>query len=294
MTSAMLDPRRHAYRADLADERLRGTIIAPRYVAGEPHTVMRASVPLRKAPVGTAAFETEALFGETARVFDIADGWAWLQLDRDRYVGYVPADTLARDVPAATHRVKATGTFVYAVPEIKSPPILHLSLDTRFAVDETGDRFYRLATGGYVIARHVAEIGWVDRDFVEVAERFLGTPYLWGGKTRIGLDCSGLVQVALQSCGIEVPRDSDLQRAEIGEEIEIPADLEGLQRGDLVFWKGHVGVMSDGVMLLHANAHHMAVATEPLPEAAARIRSGGLDIAAIRRLPGLTRPAIVG
>jgi cell wall-associated NlpC family hydrolase len=103
-----------------------------------------------------------------------------------------------------------------------------------------------------------------------------------------------LVQVALQSCGIEVPRDSDLQRAEIGEEIEIPADLEGLQRGDLVFWKGHVGVMSDGVMLLHANAHHMSVATEPLPEAAARIRSGGLEIAAIRRLPGLTRPAIVG
>jgi cell wall-associated NlpC family hydrolase len=293
--SHALDPRRHPFRPDLAAEVLRGRVDAPRYAAGVPATVLRAAVPLRKVPDAKAGFTTEALFGEAVTIYDTADGWAWLQLARDRYVGYVPADTLAADIPTPTHRVKATGTFVYGTPEIKSPPILHLSLNASFAVDESNERFYRLATGGYVFARHVAEIGWHGRDFVEVAERFLGTPYLWGGKTRIGLDCSGLVQVSLQACGIEAPRDSDMQRSELGSEIAIPTigethDLEGLQRGDLVFWPGHVGIMSDGVMLLHANAHHMAVAIEPLPEAASRIKSAsGSDIAVIRRLPALSR-----
>jgi cell wall-associated NlpC family hydrolase len=288
-TDDTLDPRRHAWRADLADIRLKDRVSSPRYSSGEIATVMRAAVPLRRTPVGSAAFETEALYGERVLVFDTADGWSWIQLDRDGYVGYVPADTVARNQPPATHRIKAIGTFVYPVPDIKSPPMLHLSLNAGIVVAETGDRFYRLDTGGYVVARHVADVWWTDRDFVEVAERFIGTPYLWGGKTRVGIDCSGLVQVSLQSCGYEVPRDSDLQRAEIGTEIDIPPDLEGLDRGDLVFWRGHVGIMSDGLMLLHANAHHMAVVIEPLPEAAARIRTAGLDITAVRRLPSLSR-----
>lgn len=287
------DPRRHAYRPDLADEALRGRVVAERYTAGQAATVFRASVPLRKEPVASAPFETEALFGEGVTIFDTSpDGWAWVQLATDRYVGYLPADTLAFGLAAPTHRVKSTGTFVYAVPEIKSPPILHLSLNASFALADTGDRFYQLATGGYIIARHVAEIGWRDRDFVEVAERFLGVPYLWGGKTRIGLDCSGLVQISLAACGIAAPRDSDLQRAEMGDEIAVPADLDGLERGDIVFWPGHVGILADGVMLLHANAHHMAVAIEPLPEATARIKAAtGHDIACIRRLQSLTRVA---
>lgn len=288
---ATLDPRRHAFRPDLADEALRGRVAADRFTPGGGAVIFRASVPMRKVPVASAAFETEALFGERVSVFDItAEGWAWIQLAGDRYVGYVPADTLAYGIGPRTHRVKATGTFVYAVPEIKSPPLMHLSLNASFAVAETGERFYRLDTGGYVIARHVTEVGWADRDFVEVAERFLGTPYLWGGKTRVGLDCSGLVQISLAACGIEAPRDTDMQRAEIGSEIPVPEDLEGLTRGDIVFWQGHVGIMADAVMMLHANAHHMSVAIEPLPEAAARIKaSTGNDIITIRRLPGLTR-----
>lgn len=301
LREAALDPRRNAYRPDLADEALRSKVKAERYVTGEPATILRSSVPLRKEPVVTAAFETEALFGEAVRVFDTsADGWAWVQLIADRYVGYVPADTVVYGLPAATHRVRSTGTFIYPVPDIKSPPLLHLSLNSAFEVVETSDRFYRIGTGGFVIARHVAPIEWADRDFVDVAERFLGTPYLWGGKTRVGLDCSALIQLSLAACGIDAPRDSDLLRAEVGEAIDVPAGLavgegiEALQRGDIVFWPGHVGVMADSVMLLHANAHHMAVAIETLPEAAKRIKAAtGHDVGTIKRLPRLTRSAAI-
>jgi cell wall-associated NlpC family hydrolase len=278
------DPRRHAYRDDVAADSLRGVVAAPRYVAGVRAQVARPVVPVRKVPVPSAGLETEALFGETVQIYDVANGWAWIQLEADGYVGYVPADTLSRDVRPATHTVKSIGTFVYATPDIKTPPLMHLSLNAAITVTGSDERFYALAGGGHVIARHIAERGWRDRDFVEVAERLLGTPYLWGGRTRIGLDCSALVQLSLMACGIAAPRDSDMQRAELGSEIAIPEDLDGLQRGDLIFWPGHVGIMSDSVMLLHANAHHMAVCCEPLPEAAARIRATGHEIAAIRRM----------
>ncbi|MEQ1697054.1 MAG: NlpC/P60 family protein [Hyphomicrobiaceae bacterium] len=253
-------------------------------MTGTPAQIARPVVPLRKIPLPAAALETEALFGESVTVYDVADGWAWVQLETDGYMGYLPADTLTRDVQVPTHRVKALGTFVYATPEIKSPPLMHLSLNASLTVAGTVDRFYQIASGGFIIARHVAELGWRDRDFVEVAERFLGTPYLWGGRTRIGLDCSGLIQLALGACGVQAPRDTDMQQAELGESADIPQDLErGLRRGDLIFWKGHVGVMSDAIMMLHANAHQMSVSTEPLPEAAARIKATGSEIVAIKR-----------
>jgi cell wall-associated NlpC family hydrolase len=283
-----LDPRRHAFREDLANEALRGKVEARRFVKGEPRQIMRAAVALRRRPAGNAGFETEALFGEVVTVFDEADGWAWVQLERDGYVGYLPSDVLSREVRQTTHRVSAIGTFLYPAADIKSPPIMHLSITSALTVAEKIDRFYRLASGGYVVDRHVSERDRYARDFVDIAERMIGTPYLWGGRTRIGIDCSGLVQVSMEAAGLKAPRDTDMQQAEIGSEVLVPRSLDGLQRGDLVFWPGHVGIMSDGIMLLHANAHHMAVVIEPLAEAVRRISRAGSEIAAIKRVGALS------
>lgn len=283
MEKERLDPRRHAYREDLADERLNGRVEAPRFVGGEPRRVARPSIALRKRPEPSLGFETELLFGETVRVFDEADGWAWVQAERDRYVGYLPSDSLAEMVSASTHKVSAIGTFVYGAADIKSPPIMHLSINTPLSVAETEDRFCRLVTGGYVVARHVVTRSRVARDFVDVAERLIGVPYLWGGRTRMGVDCSGLVQLAMEAAGLICPRDSDMQCDEVGENLLVPDSLDGLRRGDLVFWPGHVGIMADGVMLLHANAHHMAVVAEPLTAAVSRISRSGSEIRAVKR-----------
>lgn len=286
---APLDPRRHAFRADLAAQALFGKVNAPRYVSGTRQQVARPAVPLRRKPTGMQGFDTEALFGESVTVYDVTDGWAWVQLDHDGYVGYLPADTLTPEVKVATHRVKAPGTFVYPVADIKAPPLMHLSINARLSAADVDGRFVKLDGGGFVYARHVSEADRYERDFVDVAERLVDTPYLWGGKTRIGLDCSGLVQIALHAAGRAAPRDSDMQQAEIGTNVLVPETLDGLERGDLVFWKGHVGIMSDGLMLIHANAHHMQVVVETLPDAVARIAKTGVAIAAIKRISGLGR-----
>ncbi len=280
-----LDPRRHAVRADLADRALEGKVTAARFADGTPARVIRSSVPLRKTADISSGLETEALFGETATIFETADGWSWVQLVRDGYVGYLPADTLSPQLVTPTHRVQALGTFLYPRPDIKSPALMHIAMNAPLAVLGSNDTFAELLTGGYVVSRHLAVLDKRAFDFVEVAERFIGTPYLWGGRTRIGIDCSGLVQTALQAAGIPCLRDSDMQLAELGETVLVPESLEGLRRGDLVFWRGHVGIMADGVMLVHANAHHMAVAVEPLDVARSRIsKSGGGPIIAIKRL----------
>ena len=279
-----LDPRLHAYRPDVAAASLRGKVKSERYVEGEVQQVVRASAPLRRRPAFTEALENELLFGERVRVYEEADGWAWVQLERDGYVGYTRSDVLRRELHETTHRVSALGTFIYPVPDIKSAPITHVSMNAELSVGDQDERFLGLKTGGWVIARHVSEATRFARDFVAVAERFIGTPYLWGGRTRLGLDCSGLLQVVLEAAGRKSPRDSDMQQAALGVSIPVPPELEGLERGDIVFWPRHAGVMVDSVMLLHANAHHMAVAVEPLSDAADRIARAGSGISTIKRL----------
>lgn len=282
------DPRLNAIRPDLSDERLRGIVEAPRFVEGVPGQIIRPVVAMRGAAGFDKSLVNEALLGERVLVFDVTTEpgtpWAWIQLVRDGYVGYVPADAVGREVTEPTHRVSAVGTWLYPEANIKAPPITHLTMGCEIAVKTLGERFAELQSGEFIIGRHIMERTRFARDYVAVAERFIGTPYLWGGRSRLGLDCSGLVQLALEATGVSCPRDSDMQKAQLGTELLIPSDLEGLDRGDLVFWPGHVGIMADGVMLLHANAFHMSVTVEPLSNAVDRSRRDGIAISAIRRL----------
>ena len=271
-----LDPRLHAFRADLADVRLKGVVEAARFVEGTPRRVVAAAAPVKRRPRPDAGLESEALHGETFIVFeDGAEGWSWGQLETDGYVGYVPTDALGPAAPEPTHRVMALRTFLYPGPDLKLPARACFSLGARLALAgeaETRGTRYRLLAGGEgaVVATHVAPVAAPpEGDFVAVAERFLGTPYLWGGRTSVGLDCSGLVQLALMAAGHPAPRDTDLQEAMVGHPVEGGAAAVG--RGDLVFWAGHVGVMIDGEYMIHASGHQMAVVVEPLSDALARI-----------------------
>jgi cell wall-associated NlpC family hydrolase len=278
------DPRRNAYREDLAAEGLRGTVTVRTYSPGWDRQVIYPATPLRARPDARENWTTEALYGERVRVYDETKDWAWVQLASDGYVGYVRASSLSPQVNAATHRVRALGTFLYAAADIKAAPLMPLSMNALLSIAEAGPSFARLIDGTFVPTRHIAEVDRFVADFVSAAERFVGVPYLWGGRTRFGVDCSGLLQTALQAAGRECPRDSDMQEAELGQSLEGDNILDGLERGDLVFWQGHVGIMTDGFMLLHANAHHMAAIVEPVRSAVERIARAGLPISALKRL----------
>jgi cell wall-associated NlpC family hydrolase len=285
------DPRLHAYRADLAAESLRGTVEAERYATGEPRQVGVPVLPVRREPRFDATLDTEALLGEIVTVYDEREGWAWVQLSRDGYVGYMPSEGLSRKIATPTHRVAALRTYVYPEPDGKSPPLALLSLNALLTASGEEGKFLALAGGGFVFAGHVAPQGApAAPDYVAIAESFLGAPYLWGGRTSVGLDCSGLVQLAVEAAGHTAPRDADMQAAALGRALDWREGLK-LRRGDLVFWEGHVGIMTSGRDLLHANAYHMAVACEPFAEAKERIRAAGYEMTGVRRLPRKARSA---
>ncbi|MDE4911079.1 NlpC/P60 family protein [Methylobacterium sp. 092160098-2] len=280
--SEPLDPRLTPARPHVADLRLRDRVTAARYVAGTPLRVTAPSAPLRREPDPGAGLDTEALLGDAVDLYDAAEGFAFVQLARDGYVGYLPADSLGPADPEPTHRVTALRTFLYPEPDLKRPVLGHLSLGARLvATGESGA--YLETRGGYVFARHCASVESREPDYVATAMRLAGTPYLWGGRTSLGLDCSGLVQLCLDMAGLPCPRDADMQERALGQAL--PLDLAHLRRGDLVFWRGHVGLMRDPETLIHANGHHMAVAAEPLAEAVARIEAHSFGaVTGIRRL----------
>ena len=279
-----LDPRFNAFRADLAAANLEGQVEATRFVEGVRAQVANPSAALRCAPRFDAPLGTEALMGEMLEVFDENEGWSWAQLERDDYVGYVEADALDATIRIPTHRVTALRTFVFPQPDIKAPPLYAASLGAGLVVAGERDGFLVLERGGFVHAAHGAPAEMPADDFVAVAMRFLDTPYLWGGRTSLGIDCSGLVQIALEAAGKQAPRDSDVQAERLGAALPNLRDTSALRRGDLVFWKGHVGIMADRTRLLHANAHHMETVIEPMADAVERIAVAGHEILAIKRL----------
>lgn len=278
------DPRLNAWRPDLASVSLKGQVKAARFAEGRPAQAVAALAPLRREADARAPLDSEVLRGEIVTVYDERDGWAWVQLARDGYVGYMPGDALSRDIEAITHRVTALRSHVYPEPDIKSPPLDLLSLNSGLAVTGERDGFLQLSGGGFVFAGHAAARGEHDADFVAMAERFVGAPYLWGGRSSLGLDCSALVQLALEASGVACPRDSDMQEQSVGEALDNVSGLSAPRRGDLLFWPGHVAIAAGPRMLLHANAHHMETVCEPLSGAVARISESAGLVRTVRRL----------
>jgi cell wall-associated NlpC family hydrolase len=288
-TLPAFDPRVTPFRDGVAAKYLEGKLKAGRFVEGREMEVVAPQAPLRREPRPDAPLDSEALKGERVTIYDTnAEGWAWGQLAVDNYVGCLPSAALAAPGPAPTHKVTALRSFVFPGPSIKLPPLEALPFGAKLSIVRVADRMATTSSGGYVPVAHLAPVGESERDFVAVAERFVGTPYLWGGKTALGVDCSGLVQIALSAAGVTCPRDSDMQERALGAAVDHKVRTFALERGDLIFWKGHVAIARDRETLVHANAFHMAVVIEPASEAMSRIRgkdgeTGG-EITTVRRL----------
>jgi len=272
-------------RPDLAAAHLRGLVTADAYIEGRTMHVVTGVADLRHAPSHEALLDTQALFGEEVTLYENYEGWGWVQLAGDGYVGYMPMAALADGPTKPTHRVAVNRTFVYHCPDIKMSARRSSPLGATVRVLAIEGPFAQSGPNSFVFADHLRPYSEHEKDFVSVAERFLHVPYLWGGKTSLGIDCSGLVQIALNVAGIAAQRDTDLQEKGLGCPLAIDAELNGLRRGDLVFWRGHVGIMQDEANLLHANAHHMLVVSEPLRIARERILTQtSKPISAIKRL----------
>ena len=261
------DPRTTLIRDGVAAGALEGIAPAARYVAP---AAMQASAPattVRSAPEPDASAVDQLLFGEPFEVLEEAQGFAFGQAGRSGYVGWVTVEAFSAPVLPPSHRVTALRTYAFAEPDIKSAPVGLYSLNALVSEEAREGRFVQAARAGWIVDRHLAPVGLaLERDWAAVAQRFVGAPYLWGGRESLGLDCSGLVQAALLACGIACPRDSDQQRA-LGRDA--PA---GERRpGDLAFWPGHVGIVAADDRLLHANAHWMAVVSEPWIDAVGRM-----------------------
>ncbi len=273
----MADKRVTAARADLAAAHLKGQVDAPRFAEGEKFSIGVGRTALRIRPSDDAAQDSELLFGESFTVYDRANGWAWGQAANDLYVGYVREDALTAPF-AAEARITALLAPVFSAADLKTAVQDLLPLNAEVPVKGRNGDYVQIGEGRWLHQRHLAPSA--ETDFVAVAERFLGAPYVWGGKTVMGLDCSGLIQTALQAVGKAAPRDTDMMEKAFGG----PVRRSDVRRGDLVFWKSHMGVMLDETRLLHANAFHMLVAIEPADEAIDRIGKIVGPVTSIKRL----------
>lgn len=273
------DPRITPLRDGIAARALEGVLPAEVYLDPKP---LRCAVPaaaLRRSADAASEQMDQLLFGEVFDVIEEEDGFFWGQARRDGYVGFVEAAALAPLGPTPTHWISAIRTYAFAEPTIKSKASGPYTLNALVTVEAVEGRLARVAGAGWMAVEHLSRIGVFARDPVAVAERYLGAPYLWGGRESLGLDCSGLVQQAMFACGLACPRDADMQQ-ELGQEI----GRQAFGRGDLVFWKGHVAIGLDAERILHANAHSMSVAIEALDAALERIKAAGSgEPAAFRR-----------
>jgi hypothetical protein len=264
------DPRTTPIRDGIAARSLEGLVPAEVYLDPKPMACAVPAAGIHRAPDGASEQMDQLLFGERFAVLEEEGAFVFGQALRDGYMGFVAAASLRPAGPAPTHRVAAIRTYAFAEPSIKSRASGPYSINALVTAGELEGRLEQAPGAGWITAEHLTPVGVVEADHATVAERFLGAPYLWGGRESLGLDCSGLVQQALLACGRACPRDTDQQELMGG-----GIDRDDFRRGDLVFWKGHVAIGLDADRIVHANGHHMAVAIEPLAAAIERISSGG-------------------
>ncbi len=284
--AASMDRRITPARNDLAADWLRDKVKAEHYVAGAPRTVIRDGAPLYFTPERSATMESQLIHGEVFQVYEERNGWCWGQNLTDNYVGYVPAADLAAGVPAPDHQIAALHAHLYTEPDLKRPTAGMISMSGRVKIVDVEGRFCRIASGHWLHSRHLVSLGYTTQDLVGTAVKFIGVPYLWGGRTAQGLDCSSLVQIALAMAGIPAPRDSDLQEASVGTPVAMdnPQDFSRITEGDLVYFPGHVGFFVNGWRFLHANAFDMQVSLHGFSDVLDRANADNAGVTSIRRV----------
>jgi len=279
-----LDRRRHPIRDDLAAAYLSGRTDVPRFAEPRRGVVVRETTSIHARADAQSMQTSELLFGEPVDIYESKDGWAWCQGVLDGYVGYVDLAALGDAKDTATHMVSARLSHLFPTSSIKEPPLARVTLGARLTIAAVSGKFARLTDGRFIIASHIRPLGAVEAAPLDVALRSLGAPYLWGGRSSLGLDCSGLLQVAHQACGHLPPRDSDMLSQELGEARAVPPGPEGLQRNDCVFFPGHCMIADGAGGLVHANATHMMVTHEPATAVFARTRGGWGAVTDIRNI----------
>ena len=275
----MIDPRLTLVRDGVACTALEGIVRAERYVAPIAMRCARPAAPIRKVPDAGAGTEDQLIFGEAFDVLLTEGEFSFGQARRDSYVGFVETAALVAGAGEPTHWVSALRTYAFRRPDLKSAPRGLYTQNSFVTVTGRDGRFVEAEGAGWMVQEHLLPIGVYLDDPADLAKAYLAAPYQWGGRESAGLDCSGLVQQALYAAGRAGPRDTDMQGARVGR----PVGRAELRRGDLVFWPGHVAMMIDETRILHANAHHMAVAREPVSEAIARIQAAGSGVTSVRR-----------
>ncbi|MEE2525503.1 NlpC/P60 family protein [Hyphobacterium sp. HN65] len=277
-------PRLLPARPDLAAAHLKGRVEAERFVEPVEMQVTAGCTAIRREPRDDGAMDTQALFGEVFAVLEERDGWAWGFSRYDGYVGWVDMTALSQPVSPATHRVSALRTYLFSEPDLKSAPNCLVSMNAKIAAGQQEGRFIDVGGRGWIFEGHVVPLGHAEPDFVSVAERFVGSPYFWGGKESLGLDCSGLLQCALEAAGIPVLRDAWMQEADLGARYPVIPNTAARRRGDVVFWAGHVGIMTDADHIVHANATFMETVIEPVAETERRAVESGSPVTSVVRV----------
>ena len=281
MNGSVFDPREYAYKADLAADYMRGLICSQKFSVGEVFQVKINVASLKKFPDQSSEQVSELLFGEGIIIYEILNGWAWGQSQTDGYVGYVSMDHISSKSRENTHEVTALRAFVYKQPDIKAPTITCLSMASQLSITDSKGLFAYVDHLGWIFEKSIRTLGGVESDFVSIAKKFIGTPYLWGGRSSFGIDCSGLVQLSLRRVGVLCPRDTDQQSSSVGSPIN--GKITKLLRGDLIYMNGHVAIMVDPHTILHANAFHMSVELESLDGFLSRLKQDNIHIGQMRR-----------